>query len=58
MIKNPPDNGGDPRDAGQIPGSRRSPGEENGNRFRYSCLGNPMDREAWRSTACGTKSPM
>ena len=25
-------------------------GEENGNPFQYSCLGNPMDREAWQAT--------
>ena len=32
---------------GLIPGSGRSPGEENGNPLQYSCLGNPMDRGAW-----------
>ena len=32
-------NAGDP---GLISGSRRSPGERNGNPFQYSCLGNPM----------------
>ena len=31
---------------GSIPGSRRSPGEGNGNPLQYSCLENPMDREA------------
>ena len=30
-------------DWGSIPGSGRSPGEENGNPFQYSCLKNPMD---------------
>ena len=30
-------------DLGLIPGSGRSPGEENGNPLQYSCLGNPMD---------------
>ena len=30
-VKNPPVNAGDLRDAGSIPGSRRSPGEGNGN---------------------------
>ena len=30
-------------DAGSIPGSRRSPGEGNGNPLQYSCLKNPMD---------------
>ena len=29
------------------PGSRRSPGEGNGNPLQYSCLGSPMDRGAW-----------
>ena len=35
-------NGGDAR---SIPGSRISPGGENGNPLQYSCLGNPMVRE-------------
>ena len=30
-----------------------SPGEGNGNPLQYSCLGNPMDREAWRTTVHG-----
>ena len=30
-----------------IPGSGRSPGEENGNPLNYSCLENPKDRGAW-----------
>ena len=34
-------------DLGLIPGSGRSPGEGNGNPLQYSCLENPMDREAW-----------
>ena len=37
---------GDVRDAGSIPGSERSPGEENSNALQYSCLENPMDRGA------------
>ena len=37
------------RDMGLIPGSRRSPGEGNGNPLHYSCLENPIDREAWRA---------
>ena len=32
---------------GSIPGSGRSPGEGNSNPLQYSCLENPMDREAW-----------
>ena len=35
------------------PGSRRSPGEENGNPLQYSCLGNLMDRGAWGATVLG-----
>ena len=34
-------------DLGSISGSGRSPGERNGNPPQYSCLGNPMDGEAW-----------
>ena len=37
----------DIRDVGSIPGWGRSPGEGNGNPLQYSCLENPMDREAW-----------
>ena len=33
-------------DLGLIPGSGRSPGEGSGNPLQYSCLENPMDREA------------
>ena len=36
-----------------IPGLGRSPGEGNGNPLQYSCLGNPMDRRAWRAIAHG-----
>ena len=38
---------------GWIPGSGRSSGEENDYPLQYSCLENPMDREAWRATVCG-----
>ena len=50
MVKNPPANAGDVRDAGTIPGSARSPGGGHGNILQYSCLENPMDRGAWRGT--------
>ena len=50
VVKNPPANAGDIIDMGSIPGSGRSPGEENGNPLQYSCLENPMDREAWQAT--------
>ena len=37
-------------DVGSIPGSGRSPGEENGYLLQYSCLGNSMDRGAHQTT--------
>ena len=40
-------------DVGLIPGPGRSPGEGNGNPLQYSCLENPMDREAWEATVHG-----
>ena len=40
-------------DPGSIPGSGRSPGEENGNSLQYSCLENPMDRKGCRDTVHG-----
>ena len=46
-VKNLPANAGD---AGSVPESGRSPGEGNGNPLQYSCLGNSMDRGAWRAT--------
>ena len=42
-------NEGDAGDLGLIPGWGRSPGGGNGNPLQYSCLGNPMDRGAWRA---------
>ena len=49
MVKNPPANARDVRDAGSIPGLGRSPGEGHDNPFQYSCLENLMDRGAWRA---------
>ena len=46
-VKNPLANAGD---VGSIHGSRRSPGEGNGNPLHYSCLENSMDRGAWQAT--------
>ena len=40
-------------DLGSIPGSGRSPGGGHGNPLQYSCLGNSMDRGAWRATVHG-----
>ena len=36
-----------------IPGSGRSPGEGNGYPLQYSCLENPMDRQAWQAIVHG-----
>ena len=40
-------------DVGLIPGLERSPEEGSGNPLQYSCLGNPMDRGAWRAIVHG-----
>ena len=50
MIKNLPANTGDIKDGGSIPQSGRFPREGNSNPHQYSCLENPMDREAWQAT--------
>ena len=46
VVKNPPVNAEDVRDVGLIPGSGGSPGGGHGNPLQYSCLENPVDREA------------
>ena len=51
MVKNLPTNAGD---TGSIPRLGRCPGEEDDNPFPYSCLKNPMDREAWWATVLGS----
>ena len=54
VLKKPPANAGD---AGSTPRSGTFPGGGNGNPLQYSCLENPMDREAWWATVHGvTKS--
>ena len=40
-------------DPGSVPGKGRSPGKGNGNPLQFSCLGNPMDRGAWRAIVHG-----
>ena len=47
MVKNLPANAGH---MSSIPELGQSLGEGNGNPLQYSCLGNPMDREAWWAT--------
>ena len=50
MVKSPAADAGD---VDSIPGLGRSPEEGNGNPLQYSCLENPMDREAWQATIHG-----
>ena len=50
VVKNLPADAGD---AGSIHGRGRSPAGGNGYPLQYSCLGNPRDRGAWRSTVHG-----
>ena len=40
-------------DLGWDPALGRSPGKRNGNPLQDSCLGNPMNREAWQATVHG-----
>ena len=49
VVKSIPVKAGTVRDAGVIPGSRRSPGGGHGNTLQYSCLENPKDRGSWRA---------
>ena len=50
MVKNPTVHAGD---IGLTPGWGRSPGGGHGNplQYSYSCLENPIDREAWWATS-------
>ena len=50
VVNNPPANAGS---TGLVPGLGRSPAEGNSNPLQYSCLGNPMDRGAWKGTVHG-----
>jgi len=50
VVKNPLANAGD---SVSVPGSRRFPGEGNGNSLQYFSLENPMDRGAWWATVHG-----
>ena len=51
VVKNSPANAGDLlRDVDLISRLGRSPGGGHGNPLQYSCLENPMDREAWKAT--------
>ena len=52
MVKNPPANARDIKDAGSIPGLGRSAGGGNGNLPQHSCPGNPKDRGAYSPRGC------
>ena len=67
VVKNPPVNAGDARDAGSIPGSRRSPRVGNGNPVQYSffffftlqyCIGSSILawKVPWREESGGLQS--
>ena len=58
VVKNPPANAGDARDAGSIPGLGRSSRVGNGNSLQYSCLENPMDGGAWWTTVHGGRKEL
>ena len=51
MVKDLPASARDAGDVDSIPGLGRSLEEEMA--LQYSCLGNPMDREAWRAVVRG-----
>ena len=52
-VKNPPADAGDTRYLDLIPGSGRPTGGGHDHPLQYSCLENPMDREAWQATVHG-----
>ena len=47
MVKNLSANAGN---SGSVPGLGRASEKGNGNPLQCPCLGNPMDRGAWRAT--------
>ena len=47
VLKNPPANARATRDVGSVPRLGRSPGAGHDSPLQYSCLKNPMNREAW-----------
>ena len=46
VVKNPPANAGDIRDAGSVPGREDSPGGEQDNPLQYSCLEDPQGQRS------------
>ena len=56
MVKNLPAAAGDARDTNLIPGSKRSPGIENGNLLQYSFLEDPWAKEPEGPQSMGSQS--
>ena len=54
VVKKQLASAGDIRDTGSVPELGRSLGGEHGSTLQYSCLENPMEREAWRATVYST----
>ena len=50
LVKNLPSSAGD---RGSVPRLGRCPVEGDSNPLQYSCLGNAMDRAAWRAAVHG-----
>ena len=55
VVKNLPNNAGEMRHLGSNPELGKAPGGGHGNPLQYSCLENPMDREARRVTVVGSQ---
>ena len=55
MVKNPPANAGDIRDAGSVPGSGRSPGGGHGDPLQNSRLENPHGQRSLGYTPWGSR---
>ena len=55
VVKNLLASAADAGDSSLIPGLERSPGGGHSNPLQYSCLENPMDREAWWAIVHGVK---
>ena len=58
MVKNPPANAGDIRNAGSIPGSGRSLEEGVATHFSILAWRIPMDRGAWWAVSMGSQRDM
>ena len=56
MVKNPPANAGDIRDASSAPGLRRSPGEGNGNHSSILARRIPQTEEPGGPQSMGSQS--